>query len=139
MKYKVLVCYIVVTAIVLGSSSFSSYRPSPLAKLMKKMMLFLDKEKSRITNGKPALKFPADSSALLRAKITPGKQVPDEHKQYVADFYLHLDNYYRAENKTQREVLYNDLVQSCVSCHRHECPGPIELIKKNLIKETNIP
>lgn len=132
MKLKVTACLIVLMVIFLCHTSFSSYRPSPLAKLMKRMQIFLVKEKSRIEADKPPLKFPADSAKMLRASITPGKHLPVEHSQYAAEFFRHLNNYYKDENKHQRKLLFNNLVQSCVSCHQHECPGPISAIKKNM-------
>lgn len=114
------------------SSSVTWDKPSELSKIMKQMLVFIQQEKTGIESNQPARQFPYDIRKISKAKVTPGKKLAKEHTQYVADFFEELGNYYQANDMAERKAGYNTMVNACVACHRHECPGPITVIQKNL-------
>jgi hypothetical protein len=134
---KIRSCCIVFSlfAITILPSSFVTDRPSELAKLMKQMLVYIQQEKKQIEKNQPAHIFPATVQKVNKAKITVGKKLSNEHEKYVSDFFQKLNDYYSVKDSADRVVSFNLMVSSCVSCHKHECPGPIQVIEKNLFKE----
>ena len=122
-------------AITILQSSFVRDKPSELAKLMKQMLVYIQQEKKQIEKNQPAHIFSATVQKVNKAKITVGKKLSNEHEKYVSDFFQKLNDYYSPKDSADRVVSFNLLVSSCVSCHKHECPGPIQVIEKNLFKE----
>ncbi len=112
-------------------SSFNIYRVASLEKLMKKMNAYLEAEKANIETGKPALKFPVSQSQFSKAK-GPERKIVAEHQQYIEGFYAELNKYYNVTGTAERKAAFNVVVNSCINCHQHECPGPIIRIKKSL-------
>ena len=133
MKLRLVYTVFVLAAVQLTAGSFAAPKPSELSKIMKQMLVFIEKEHEQIEAGRAPLRFPSDIQRLTKAKHTPGKKLSAEHKQYAADFFEELGNYYQANDMAERKAGYNTMVNSCVSCHQHECPGPITVIKKNLL------
>ena len=66
-------------AITILQSSFVTDRPSELAKLMKKMLVYIQQEKKQIENNQTALPFPTNLQKVSKAKITVGKKLSNEH------------------------------------------------------------
>ena len=122
-------------AITILQSSFVTDRPSELAKLMKKMLVYIQQEKKQIENNQTALPFPTNLQKVSKAKITVGKKLSNEHEKYISDFFQKLNGYYSAKDSTDRVISFNLMVSSCITCHKHECPGPIQVIEKSLFKE----
>ncbi len=117
-------------------SSFAADKPSELTRLMRQMLSYIKQEKLQIENNKPALHFPTTLQKVSKAKITAGKKISNEHRQYIADFFGELNHYYQKQDSAERRTGFNLLVSSCINCHQHECPGPIVVIKKNLLEPT---
>lgn len=117
--------------VLIVGSSFNMYRAASLEKLMKKMNAYLEAEKANIETGKPALKFPVSQSQFSKTKGPERKIVP-EHQQYINGFYTELNKYYNVTGVAERKAAFNVVVNSCINCHQHECPGPIIRIKKSL-------
>lgn len=117
--------------VLIVGSSFNMYRAASLEKLMKKMNAYLEAEKANIQTGKPALKFPVSQSQFSKAK-GPERKIVAEHQQYIDGFYTELDKYYNVTSIAERKAAFNVVVNSCINCHQHECPGPIIRIKKSL-------
>lgn len=103
-----------------------------MEKLMKKMLTYIKKEKYQIETNQPALKFPTDIKQLSSAKIHPSKKLSDNHQQYLNDFFKELTDYQQVKDSAERKSAFNAMVNSCITCHQHECPGPIVAIEKNL-------
>ncbi len=135
MKVKSSFILFLVSVVTISQSSFASDKPSELAKLMKQMLAYIQQEKKQLENNQTALPFPTNLQKVSKAKITSGKKLANEHEKYVSDFFQKLNDYYLAKDSADRVVSFNLMVSSCVSCHKHECPGPIQVIEKNLFKE----
>ena len=87
-----------------------------------------------------------------QAKLMKDQLVLDESiEEFNQDFYFILDanptrpsvrgekyeafaRYYLAKNKEAFDhpgsISYNEMVESCVVCHKQFCPGPVRTIKK---------
>ena len=116
------------------SISASFEKPSQMAKLMKKMLGYIKEEKISIEKSEPQTAFPKYFKKVSTAKVTKTKDIPAEHQQYAEMFLKDLNVYYTSSNPEQRKSNFNLLVKSCISCHEHECPGPIVVIKKNFVE-----
>lgn len=134
MKHKLVYTLFMLAVVLVTGSSFRADKPSELAKIMKQMLVFIQQEKAGIEMNKPARQFPYDTRKISKAKVTPGKKQAKEHTQYVAVFFEELGNYYQANDMVERKAMFNTMVNSCVNCHLHECPGPVPVIKKNLFE-----
>ncbi len=112
----------------------ASYSHSSMAKLMKQMLAYIKNEKTRIDNNQPILAFPFSIQKLNKAKVHKGKKISENHQQYMDDFSKELNVYESSTDPTLRKSAFNSLVSSCVSCHKHECPGPIPVIEKQFVR-----
>jgi len=65
------------------------------------------------------------------AKATEPEKI-DETYHAMASFFL--ASYERFENDPgdQKEA-FNAMIESCLSCHQHQCPGPVKVINKLLV------
>ncbi len=112
-------------------SSFAGGKATSLEKLMKQMLAYIKAERVQIENNKPALAFPISQQQVSKAKVH-GQKASVEHQMYVNDFFETLTVYQQTKDSAQRTATYNTMVNSCINCHRHECPGPVTVIKKSL-------
>ena len=107
---------------------------SELALLMREMYDDGQRIKQEIKNGnKPAIlkKF----KEIHTADATePEKVATDAYRMY-ADAYLNSLALLEAAGPDDVESSYHAMVQSCITCHRELCPGPIVRIKKLMIAE----
>jgi hypothetical protein len=106
---------------------------SPMAKLMRQMLAFIDLEKQNIEKGNAAQAFPKSFEKISTAKLTAGKKPSTDHAEFIQNFQRGLTVYYGNVNTPQRKQNFNLLVSSCITCHERECPGPIQRIQKNLL------
>lgn len=97
------------------------------------MLTFIKTEKVNIASNAARQVYPEDFKKIHKAKLTAGKKTSAEHESYKNSFLKELDNYYAAEN-SKRQAVFNSMINSCITCHEHECPGPITTIKSNLIQ-----
>lgn len=114
-------------------SSFSSNNPSEMSKLMKQMLQFIQTEKTNVTEGKPAQPFPSQFAKIETAKLTKGKKPSTDHSKYLQGFQAGLITYYKNVQTADRKEKFNLLVNSCITCHQRECPGPVMVIEKNIL------
>lgn len=105
-----------------------------MAKLMRQMLAFIDLEKQNIEQGKAAQAFPKSFEKINTAKLTAGKKPSTDHAAFIQGFQRGITTYYESVNTPQRKQNFNLLVSSCITCHEHECPGPIQRIQKNLLR-----
>ena len=133
MKKKISVSLLLLMGVFIISSAFKSKeKPEEMEKIMKKMFIYIKKEKQQIENNQPALNFPTGIEKVSAAKIHRGKKISDKHQQYINDFFKELNDYQQVKDSAERKPAFNSMVNSCISCHRHECPGPINAIEKYL-------
>jgi hypothetical protein len=134
MKTKFIITIFLLASIITTGFSLGMEKESELAKVMKQMMAFIKSEKENIDAGKPMQPYPKSFNKVHTAKVTAGKHLSEEHKQFADDFLKELDVYYKAENLEARKSTFNNVVYSCISCHKVECPGPISSIRQNLVQ-----
>ena len=117
---------------------FSAFKqveePSKMSKLMQQMLGFIKTEKENIANGKEMQDYPRYFNKMKTAKVTEGKKLAENHKEFLTNFYEGLENYYKAGTTLERKESFNLLVNNCITCHQYECPGPISTIQKNIIE-----
>jgi hypothetical protein len=113
-------------------SSFSIEKPDSMEKLMKQMITYIKKERKQIEENKPSISFPVSKHKMSKAKVNP-KKLSKEHEQFIELFFEDLAAYEKATDLTERKALFNNMVNSCVNCHQHECPGPLVVIKKQIL------
>lgn len=127
---NVWIVFVPACLLVVGSSFTGGQGPA-LDKLMKKMTLYIEQEKNNIETGQPAQPFPVSKKQFSKAK-GPERKIVQEHQQYIDGFYTALDKYYIVTAQSARKEAFNTVVNSCITCHQHECPGPIMRIRKSL-------
>lgn len=132
MKFKI-IWLLFALMICITNSSYTLSTTSPLAKLMREMLAFLDKEKDNVEKKLPAQPFPKSFEKIKTARLTPGKRPSSDHEAYITSFQTSLDEYYSSVNGQQRQSKFNALVNTCIQCHQRECPGPVQRIEKNLM------
>jgi hypothetical protein len=131
MRNRFLFIAVIVSLQVILSASLPSTE-SPMAKLMRQMLLYIKTEKINIASNAPRQTYPEHFKKIHKAKITPGKKLSTEHEEFKNSFLKELDNYYAAE-PSNRQTVFNSMINTCITCHEHECPGPISTIKSNLL------
>lgn len=110
--------------------SLSYQEMSEMATLMRKMLTFLKVEKEKIALNEAAQTYPTEFLAIKSAKITEGKELSENHKMMLDSFFISLDQYYQPVATIDRKIVYNSMINKCLTCHEQECPGPIPAIKK---------
>lgn len=134
MKARLTTTIFAIATLATMSFSLAPEKDSELAKLMKQMMEFIKTEKANIEAGKAPAMYPKSFSKVHTAKVTPGKALSAEHTKYADDFITALSFYYKAETLEERKSKFNNVVYTCITCHKEECPGPISSIRLNLVK-----
>lgn len=110
------------------------YKMSELALLMEKMYKDNEAMKKEIQAGKLPESFPEDFMNIHTAAATDPSEI-NETFHAMADAYLQaMDGIVRADSSTVTRA-YNNMVQTCVSCHQLYCQGPIPRIEKLRIPE----
>lgn len=132
MKNSIVYSTFFLTSILILASSFSGSKPSELAKLMKQMQSYIEKEKMRLADGEKQEPLTVSLQKVLKSKATKGKKLSHDHEQYARDFYEQYNRYIGVADMQERKQVFNLLVNSCINCHKHECPGPIVRIEKSL-------
>jgi hypothetical protein len=102
---------------------------SELALLMRAMFEEAQLIKQQIKNGEP-ITVKLDHEKILTAHATePEKAASDTYKAFAE---LYLQNIKSLQSAEPQQVvnIYDNVVQSCMSCHQSLCPGPIVKIKK---------
>lgn len=113
------------------------YKDSELALLMRKMYKDNLEIRDSIVNGKIPESFPEDFYTIHTAKATEPEKL-DETFQALADSYLvNMKSITKAANKEVASRAYNTMINTCASCHKLYCPGPLAKIKKMRIPIEN--
>jgi hypothetical protein len=128
--------FLIIVAIFFGSLNLMSLgqnntEGSEMALLMRKALQFLKTEKQNITTNAALQSYPKEFEQFKTAKVTEGKNLSADHQLYLNQFYTQLSSYYEKVSPAKRIEQFNLLINSCMQCHEHECPGPIPSIKKN--------
>jgi len=102
---------------------------SELAVLMRQMFEEAEKVKEQIKKGEEP-KIELDHAKILSAHATEPEKVATQEFKDFAKMYLANIEQLKKANKDNVEMVFESLVQSCMSCHAELCPGPMVRIKK---------
>lgn len=114
------------------------YKMSEMALLMEKMYDELEQNRNLITEKKSIGGYPVEFNKIHTAEMTSSFERTEEYNR-LANLYLqNLKLLYDSKDTdTNRKELFNNVVKSCLTCHRSDagCIGPVERIGKLLIGE----
>ncbi len=103
---------------------------SELAILMRDMLEDLKTEKQLLTEGKTSkIAWSEKYGSITTAKPTDQKHTGPDFKAFGTSFLTQLKAYENATKKNQIKR-YNNVITSCMSCHKRHCPGPMMVIRK---------
>ena len=137
MKKIVFVLFIAWSSIVLFPSCTSSNNNTPLnpngdselALLMRAMYEDGEALKATLESGKLP-KVMKEHMKMLTAEATePEKAASPEYKAFAQSYLQTLEALEQAAPEDRMEI-YDNLVNSCMTCHQALCPGPMVRIKK---------
>lgn len=107
---------------------------SELALLMRAMFDDVQRMQAQIEKGETPTPT-VDFEKMFTVQATePDKQASQKFKSFGAH-HLNMLKDLQTASPDQRLELYEDLVESCMTCHRALCPGPTVKIKKLYTKK----
>jgi cytochrome c556 len=110
------------------------YEPSELASLMRSMYEDNMELKKAIEEGYIPESFPEDFYKIHTANATNPGDINETYKA-LADKYLQdMERVIQSDEASVRRN-FNEMVNTCISCHQIFCQGPIPKIKKLAIQE----
>lgn len=102
---------------------------SELALLMREMYLEAAQIKKQVKRGE-AVQVKLDHGKILSAHATePEKAQSKAFKDFAKMYLANLDQLQKADAENV-EMVFQSLVESCMSCHQEFCPGPMMRIGK---------
>lgn len=110
------------------------YQPSELANLMRSMYDDNMELKKQIEQGIIPASFPEDFYKIHTAEATKPENINDTYKA-LADKYLADMKQVVESDEASVKRNFNEMVNTCISCHQIFCQGPIAKIKKLTIAE----
>lgn len=113
--------------------SSNTYEPSEMASLMLKMYDKNAENKQLILNGKQPKEFPKDFANIHTAELTDPADRTAAFKGF-SKYYLSTLNQLFDNSEVSLTVKHNNIVNSCITCHKTTCVGPIPRIEKLYIK-----
>ena len=108
------------------------YKQSEMAALMLLMYERNAENKKLILEGKQPKVFPKEFLKIHTAKLTDSTDRNGDFKTY-SDYYLSTLRVVFETSKDSLKEKHNNVVNSCITCHKTTCVGPISKIKKLLI------
>lgn len=106
---------------------------SELALLMRKMYDEMVLVKDSIKAGHQVkTKFLEEFKRIHSAHATEPEKI-DEVYHSMADAFLVNYEMFESTHEGQTKA-FNNMLQQCLTCHEHKCPGPVKAIKKLRIK-----
>jgi predicted transcriptional regulator YdeE len=66
---------------------------------------------------------------IFSAEPTDPKAIDETFEKYAQDFLLENQLFFAA-SKEEKIFSFNNMINSCVNCHKELCPGPIKKINK---------
>lgn len=125
------------TSISKTEKKLTMYKDSELALLMRKMYKDNLGIRDSIMNGKIPETFPADFYTIHTANATEPEKLDGTFKD-LADAYLNnMKVITESKNSLEAKAAYNNMINTCASCHTLYCPGPLAKIKKMKIPIEN--
>jgi len=109
-------------------------KQSEMAALMLLMYQKNAENKKMILGGEAPKVFPEEFLEIHTATLTDPKDRKPEFKAY-SDFYIETLRKVFVGERDSLKLKHNNVVNSCITCHKTTCIGPIPKIKKLLINE----
>ena len=113
-------------------SKFEMYKMSELAMLMEQMYSYNLQLRTRILDNDSLGDYPIRFDKIYAATMTDPSD-NDAFFQQHAKLYIDAQKAIYAE-PSQAKERFNEMVESCLACHKKKCGGPIPRIKKLFIK-----
>jgi hypothetical protein len=108
------------------------YKQSEMAALMLLMYEKNAENKKMILEGKQPKQFPKEFLNIHTAKLTDSTDRDASFKSY-SEYYLSTLKIVFETSKDSLKEKHNSVINSCITCHKTTCIGPIPKIKKLLI------
>ena len=102
---------------------------SELALLMRQMADHAESEKRSLINGGTPGEYIHEFEKIATATPTDTKDLSPAYAGY-AQLYIEALKAYHSAEKNEVMNAYNNMIQTCINCHRDECPGPKRRIEK---------
>ena len=109
------------------------YEATELALLMRKMWEENMELKQKVANGGQVDSFPKSYYTIHTAKATNPDEINEIYHSF-ADMYLNSLDELADPSKEGKTIAFNNMVKTCVACHKEYCQGPIPKIKKLYIR-----
>ncbi|MDX1902694.1 MAG: hypothetical protein SFU27_00940 [Thermonemataceae bacterium] len=103
---------------------------SELAVLMREMYDDTKTIQESIVLGNFPKDFREKFNYIHIAQATEESKKTEAYPMMAKAFMTNLDILYESKDLNERTKQFNIVVESCISCHRMHCPGPIKKIQK---------
>jgi hypothetical protein len=110
------------------------YQPYELASLMRSMYDDNMELKEQIEQGIIPASFPEDFYKIHTAEATKPENINDTYKALADKYLADMENVVASDEASVKRN-FNEMVNTCISCHQIFCQGPIAKIKKLTIAE----
>ena len=107
---------------------------SELALLMREMSKHLETERAFLLNQQLPGEFPISFEKIRSAVPSDPKSISVNYDAFALMYLAALKQYHQSDSLKLAISNFNNLVHSCVNCHKNECPGPVKKIEKSYIK-----
>ena len=109
------------------------YVPSEMSLYMNVMYDVNEELKNKILSGELPKEFPNEIINIHKAKLSDFKERSETFEAYSNLFIEKEKIIFDTISEIPLVQRYNDAINSCISCHKSQCPGPITRIEKLLI------
>lgn len=113
------------------------YQDSELALLMRKMYSDNLEIRDSIMSGEIPATFPEDFYTIHTAKATEPEKLDETFKSLADSYLINMKTITEAEDQNEASKAYNMMINTCASCHKIYCPGPLSKINKMKIPIEN--
>lgn len=112
-----------------SKNSINPNGDSELALMMRALYDEADSVRKQIAKGQK-VNLSLDHGRILNAHATEPEKVATAEYKGFAQLYLHHVQQLQGAEGEEAQAHFNALVESCLSCHKALCPGPVVRIKK---------
>jgi hypothetical protein len=102
---------------------------APMAQDMRAMYEQMVQIRSRIESGELPVVSSSKRIDFINSQPTDSTVLTDEFFMMAGRFQRNFNELAAAEGADIKER-YNTVVESCIGCHMHACPGPLKKIRK---------
>lgn len=108
---------------------------SELALLMRKMYDDNMELREQLLEGQIPRSFPDDFKKIHTADATDPEELQETFDALATEYLRHIQAITKAENPGEAKRSYNNMIQTCASCHEMYCQGPLAKIRRMRIKD----